>query len=201
MRAVRGAAGGNRRAIQKSRLDNGTALRHRCQRIRWLAPYRGPGRAAPGGRGSQPAPGPSRCELRLGWFPAQGAVRSDDVAVAAPLLDEFVDDIRYPVGAIIMCRVLGQIIGPDAVRSFRPQSDTGTVVEPELDPFRLLLVDLEPFARLSFTCPRCLRRPLPLGFAGDRGRRCGRVSPGEGYGGEGCGSPHHARRRLLDLYQ
>ena len=46
--------------------------------------------------------------------------------------------------------------------------------------------------------PRRFRPPLPVGFAGDRGRGCGRVSPGEGVGGEARGASRAFRRRRPD---
>ena len=44
----------------------------------------------------------------------------------------------------IVCSIHDEVIGPDVIGPARPQTDAGSVVEPQPAPFRLLLWDLQP---------------------------------------------------------
>jgi len=57
---------------------------------------------------------------------------------------ELVEDVEHAEFASIMGAILDEVVGPDMVRIFRPQTDAGPVVQPEPTLLRLLLRDFQP---------------------------------------------------------
>ena len=56
---------------------------------------------------------------------------------------ELVDDVQHPVLPPVVGDVLNEVVAPDIARPLRPQSDAGSIVEPEPPPSGLLLRHLE----------------------------------------------------------
>ena len=55
------------------------------------------------------------------------------------------NDRQHPEGPAALCPVHDKVVGPDLVPVLRPESDAGTVIEPDPGPFRLLVGYLSPF--------------------------------------------------------
>ena len=55
------------------------------------------------------------------------------------------NDRQHPEGPAVLCPVHDKVVGPDIVPVLGPEPDTGTIIEPEPCPFRLLVGYLEPF--------------------------------------------------------
>ena len=59
---------------------------------------------------------------------------------------ELVDHVEHAVLPPVMGSVLDEVVGPDVVTVFRPQSDARPVIEPQTAAFGLLLGNLQPLA-------------------------------------------------------
>ena len=57
---------------------------------------------------------------------------------------ELIDHGEHAELPPIVCSIHDEVIGPDVIGPARPQTDAGSVVEPQPAPFRLLLWDLQP---------------------------------------------------------
>ncbi len=81
----------------------------------------------------------------------------DDNGHAPP--GELIDHGEHAELPPIVCSIHDEVIGPDVIGPARPQTDAGSVVEPQPAPFRLLLCGtFSPsrrpmrWTRLAFTC-------------------------------------------------
>ncbi len=81
---------------------------------------------------------------------------TDGQALAA----ELVDDAQHPKRLAIVGAVSDEVIGPDMVGPLRPQTDAGTVVEPQTPAFRLFGRDLQPLLG------KAIAKPISPVFAG-----------------------------------
>ena len=91
---------------------------------------------------------------------------------------------------------MDEVIGPDVIGPARPQTDAGSVVEPQPAPFRLLLWDLQPLPPPDALDPLGVHVPtfgpeqgsdppiaisaILAGQADDRGRECLFIIPTTG---------------------
>ena len=57
---------------------------------------------------------------------------------------ELIDDVQHAEFASIMGAILDEIVGPDMVRILWPQTDAGSVIQPQPPFLRLLLRDFQP---------------------------------------------------------
>src|SRR5208283_3710726 len=57
---------------------------------------------------------------------------------------ELINDVEHAIFASIMGAILDEVVGPDMVRMLGPQTDAGSVIEPEPLPLWLLCRDLQP---------------------------------------------------------
>ena len=59
---------------------------------------------------------------------------------------ELIDDVQHPVLSTLMRAVLDKVVRPDMVRPLGPQTDAGSVIEPEPTPLRLFGWHFQPLA-------------------------------------------------------
>jgi len=72
---------------------------------------------------------------------------------------QLVDHVEHPVLPTIVGAILDEIIGPDVVRVFRPQTDTRAIVEPQPSALRLLDGYLQPLTSPDPSHPPEAHRP------------------------------------------
>ena len=112
---------------------------------------------------------------------------TDGQALAA----ELIDDAQHPECPAVVSAVRNEVIGPDMVRSLRPQTDARSVIKPESsafrlfgrdfkpltspDPFNTLLVHRPPGAAQQRRNPAIPVAAVLAGKFDDVGRQCGLV--------------------------
>ena len=118
----------------------------------------------------------------------------DDNGHAPP--GELIDHGEHAELPPIVCSIHDEVIGPDVIGPARPQTDAGSVVEPQPAPFRLLLWDLQPLPPPDALDPLGVHVPtfgpeqgsdppiaisaILAGQADDRGRECLFIIPTTG---------------------
>ena len=109
---------------------------------------------------------------------------------------ELIDHGEHAELPPIVCSIHDEVIGPDVIGPARPQTDAGSVVEPQPAPFRLLLWDLQPLPPPDALDPLGVHVPtfgpeqgsdppmaisaILAGQADDRGRECLFIIPATG---------------------